>query len=368
MEHLAAFSQNTQDQQQAQQNVTQLEFTQAMNDFKTMFPCMDEDVIEIVLRANQGAVDATIDQLLQMTGEEAQKGTTTLPVRSSEVRFLNTRFLCEKLKTFLFSYSQNQIPPKYTPPPSYQQAVPHNVNHLAWTDVRSLDDKVVKEPINKQLFGQGSLEMATNGKRFRSWQLNPNCLAAKFRWNPPLLGLLPGDFLRVDPPTSNSNYGTTSSALAIAGQSVSADTTDMSNPSTSPLSSALLQQRMQENERQRSQLSSNLNDVETAQFLEDERIAIFLQNEEFVAELRRNKEFMSALHYDAMKGRSSNTGASHSSGNGFCNENYTGDLHPSDNYEHLHHESDADFKEKLKNMGEATRRKFAQVSFPNLVS
>ena len=46
--------------------VTQLEFHQAMSDFKTMFPEMDEDVIEVVLRANNGAVDATIDQLLAM--------------------------------------------------------------------------------------------------------------------------------------------------------------------------------------------------------------------------------------------------------------------------------------------------------------
>lgn len=45
----------------------QLEFTQAMTDFKTMFPDMDDDVIEAVLRANQGAVDATIDQLLAMS-------------------------------------------------------------------------------------------------------------------------------------------------------------------------------------------------------------------------------------------------------------------------------------------------------------
>ncbi|KAJ9578320.1 hypothetical protein L9F63_005465, partial [Diploptera punctata] len=50
-----------------QQQTTQLEFHQAMADFKTMFPDMDDEVIEAVLRANQGAVDATIDQLLAMT-------------------------------------------------------------------------------------------------------------------------------------------------------------------------------------------------------------------------------------------------------------------------------------------------------------
>lgn len=46
--------------------VRRLEFNQAMEDFKTMFPNMDYDIIECVLRANNGAVDATIDQLLQM--------------------------------------------------------------------------------------------------------------------------------------------------------------------------------------------------------------------------------------------------------------------------------------------------------------
>jgi hypothetical protein len=35
-----------------------------MTDFKIMFPSMDADVIEAVLRANGGAVDATIDNLV----------------------------------------------------------------------------------------------------------------------------------------------------------------------------------------------------------------------------------------------------------------------------------------------------------------
>lgn len=45
----------------------QLEFEQAMTDFKTMFPDMDVEVIEAILRCNKGAVDATIDQLLAMS-------------------------------------------------------------------------------------------------------------------------------------------------------------------------------------------------------------------------------------------------------------------------------------------------------------
>ena len=39
-----------------------------MTDFRVMFPDMDAEVIEAVLRANNGAVDATIDNLLAMTG------------------------------------------------------------------------------------------------------------------------------------------------------------------------------------------------------------------------------------------------------------------------------------------------------------
>lgn len=45
----------------------QLEFDQAMSDFKKMFPDVDRDVIEAILRCNKGAVDATIDQLLSMS-------------------------------------------------------------------------------------------------------------------------------------------------------------------------------------------------------------------------------------------------------------------------------------------------------------
>jgi CUE domain len=65
-----------------QPQTQQLEFHQAMSDFRTMFPDMDPDVIEAVLRANQGAVDATIDQLLAMsTDNENEKLRTELDKR-----------------------------------------------------------------------------------------------------------------------------------------------------------------------------------------------------------------------------------------------------------------------------------------------
>jgi len=36
-------------------------------------------------------------------------------------------------------------------------------------------------------------------------------------------------------------------------------------------------------------------DIKLKQYLEDERIALFLQNEEFMRELQRNREFLIAL-------------------------------------------------------------------------
>jgi len=46
-----------------------LDFNEAMTDFKTMFPTLDEEVIEAVLRCNKGSVDRTVDQLLTMSCE-----------------------------------------------------------------------------------------------------------------------------------------------------------------------------------------------------------------------------------------------------------------------------------------------------------
>ena len=54
----------------SKRSTRQLDFFQAMSDFRSMFPTLDDEVIEAVLRANDGAVDATIDQLLTMTIDE----------------------------------------------------------------------------------------------------------------------------------------------------------------------------------------------------------------------------------------------------------------------------------------------------------
>lgn len=61
------------------------------------------------------------------------------------------------------------------------------------------------------------------------------------------------------------------------------------------LSQQILQARYAENQRVRGVLGDSAADPDLDQFLEDERIALFLQNEEFMAELRWNKDFLHAL-------------------------------------------------------------------------
>lgn len=46
-----------------------LDFKETMNNFKIMFPTLDDDVIEAVLRSNKGSIDPTVDQLLTMSND-----------------------------------------------------------------------------------------------------------------------------------------------------------------------------------------------------------------------------------------------------------------------------------------------------------
>lgn len=172
----------------------QLEFNQAMNDFKNMFPTLDRDVIEAVLRANNGLVDATIDQLLSMGVDmegnvPASTGSERPPLPSYS------------------AVNQSEPPPAYTP-----------------RDNKSSKSSPPSRPLPARPYSA---------------------------WNPPLLGKLPDDFLRLGPSTT-----------AV----------------TSPRG-----------------IGDSMDDKELEQFLEDEKLAMVLQNEEFMRELRHNKDFMLSL-------------------------------------------------------------------------
>lgn len=178
---------------QANNEPRQLDFTEAMNDFKHMFPNVDREVIEAVLRANNGLVDATIDQLLSM---------------GLDMEGCNTASTDADLPS-LPSYSpvdRSEPPPAYTP--------------------------------------RDNESSPSSGTSSRPLPARPYSA-----WNPPLLGKLPDDFLRLGPPSS------TSPGVFVDG----------------------------------------MGDEELERYLEDEKLAMVLQNEEFMRELRHNKEFMLSL-------------------------------------------------------------------------
>ncbi|XP_042907201.1 CUE domain-containing protein 1 [Parasteatoda tepidariorum] len=321
---MAAVDQEQQQQQQCQERppVTQLEFRQAMRDFKTMFPEMDEDVIEVVLRSNNGAVDSTIDQLLTMSTDNEN----------------------EKLRTELDATENDELPPCYspsTPPPSYNQAVPYAQSpaHALAAGDTDASNVTPREACAKQPTVQPQLP-TENGRLSDvsecseiSIEASRSDVAMKVlkNWNPPLLGELPPQFLKI-------------SGLSVVQPSVKKVTV---------LSSTVLQQRMEENERKRND-STSANDPELTQYLEDERIALFLQNEEFFQELKDNKEFLSTLEREVSSPEEEEADGEEvteelDSGYPYCES-----AQPE--------ETDAAFREKLKNMGKVSRKKFTQLA------
>ncbi|XP_072909432.1 CUE domain-containing protein 1b isoform X3 [Hemitrygon akajei] len=209
--------------------VRRLEFNQAMEDFKVMFPNMDYDVIECVLRANNGAVDATIDQLLQMSldcgfdngYDESSDSEDSIPPEILE-------------RTLEPDSSDEEAPPVYSPPAYDMHMFDRQYPHIPPLPPRRLN---IQNSSGSQ-----------SQRRYRNW-------------NPPLLGNLPDDFLRILPQQLDVVQNSQKAKIGAGPE---------------PRGSADQERKLK-------------------QYLEDERIALFLQNEEFMKELQRNRDFLLAL-------------------------------------------------------------------------
>ncbi|XP_043574286.1 CUE domain-containing protein 1b [Chiloscyllium plagiosum] len=282
--------------------VRRLEFNQAMEDFKVMFPNMDYDVIECVLRANNGAVDATIDQLLQMNldcgfdngYDDSSDSDDSIPP--------------EILERTLEPDSSDEEPPPVYSPPAYDTHV----------------------------FDQGYPQLPPlPPRRVDAQSSGGNHSKARYRnWNPPLLGNLPDDFLRILPQQLDV----------------------VQNSQKAHRGSGQESQGSLEQERK------------LKQYLEDERIALFLQNEEFMKELQRNREFLQALEKDRLKyesKKSKSNSANESLPSGSISlpsavpvESGASGVAESSNLVF----DDAMFRDKLKHMGKSTRKKLFELA------
>ncbi|XP_043910524.1 CUE domain-containing protein 1 isoform X2 [Protopterus annectens] len=229
--------------------VRRLEFNQAMKDFKTMFPNMDYDVIECVLRSNNGAVDATIDQLLQMNFDHGYDDSSDSDDSIPQ----------EILERTLEPDSSDEEPPPVYSPPSYDMHIYDRQYPLQ------------TPPTPPPRFDVQSNSTSQTQRRYRNW-------------NPPLLGNLPDDFLRILP------------------QQMDSVKSSQSMHQLEPQGSSQNSQRSLDQERK------------LRQYLEDERIALFLQNEEFMKELQRNHEFLLALERDRLKYESKKSKSLNSAG------------------------------------------------------
>ncbi|NWI89051.1 CUED1 protein, partial [Pitta sordida] len=288
--------------------VRRLEFNQAMEDFKTMFPNMDYDIIECVLRANNGAVDATIDQLLQMNldgsgCEDSSDSEDSIPP--------------EILERTLEPDSSDEEPPPVYSPPAYES--------------QEFSSRYPRAPPTPPPRGAHP----------------PHASPGHYRnWNPPLLGNLPEDFLRILP------QQTASAQVRIAAPSSPCSS---SSSCRQPVPRALVPRGQGSLEQER----------RWKQYLEDERIALFLQNEEFMKELQRNRDFLLALERDRLKyesKKSKSTSVAVSNDFGFSSV-LSGDVAPSVTSEASSAVSDdALFRDKLKHMGKSTRKKLFELA------
>ncbi|XP_077578614.1 CUE domain-containing protein 1b isoform X3 [Stigmatopora nigra] len=290
-------------------HVRRLEFNQAMEDFKIMFPTIDYEVIECVLRSNNGAVDATIDQLLQMSRDEKA---------SDDSSDSDDSIPPEILERTLEPDSSDEEPlPIYSPPTC---------------DMHIFDRE--SPPTPPQRF---DIQPRSGHKQVNSCQ----------NWNPPLLGNLPDDFLRILPQQLENGTQNIEVNLSQPGSSPSScfshRTAQSSSEAVGTNGGPCLTARATEQERK------------LKQYLEDERIALFLQNEEFMRELQRNREFLVALERDRLRYESKKSKWNHS----YCMDNCTESF--SENSSEAMSE-DALFRDKLKHMGKSTRKKLFEIA------
>ncbi|PIK46203.1 putative CUE domain-containing protein 1-like [Apostichopus japonicus] len=245
-----------------------------MEDFSHMFPRLEREVIESVLRSNNGAVDITIDQLLVLDqGTNSLESSSTLGTPNSNQIFPPSPFPVEQPPPF-----GEDNPPPY----SHHRLIVHSQSSFSKAKAKITFKKSWK--FNTRLSLQPVTERRETEPSPRDAQdpfspssnpppIPPRPIAKRYK--PALLGPLPDDFLRMPSPTPPPQ------------------------PQSQPpqqISSNDIQERLMENRRQRNSVRKN--DKRSQQRLEDERIALLLQNEVFLDELRRNPDFIASLDTD----------------------------------------------------------------------
>lgn len=347
---------------------TQLEFTQAMTDFKVMFPDLEADVIEAVLRANNGAVDITIDHLLTMTAdyEAAKSGTGTTEGQQQQQSTTGTS-------------SGDDKPPAYTghPPPSYQQAL-KDEGGVFTDDLINLGQD---ESGQKQQQQQQSQEQQQQEHKHSIPQQQTGSGSGDLLSDFDSLGASGGATTSAHSQSAASKDNSASASEAAKfgsspkhayshpkrqeadDQEFQSSQSSSSQPNILPTQQQL-HEIYEENLRLREEVGKNPTGFSASdaaarnQYLEDERIALMLQNEEFMAELRRDTDFMTALEMEHERANLAATESSklHTSGSGGAEGAGASGGKAKGMLD------DELFRDKLKNMGKTSKKKFSQLA------
>ncbi|TDG41654.1 hypothetical protein AWZ03_011908 [Drosophila navojoa] len=165
-----------------------------MADFKKMFPDIDREVIEAVLRANLGAVDQTIDQLLAMSTDN--QSLINLSDTDREVRRNHQQQI---IIDAMDSGPENTVP-AVTPNAGHTQLL----STTAASPNHNTGASPKQRPIGASTKISGSNTINTTTKRNISHTVG---LSNNSRnWSPPILGVLPPGFLRVAPSGGQQDF------------------------------------------------------------------------------------------------------------------------------------------------------------------
>ncbi|KAL7732836.1 hypothetical protein ACLKA6_005967 [Drosophila palustris] len=171
----------------------QLEFSQAMADFKKMFPDIDREVIEAVLRANLGAVDQTIDQLLAMSTDNQ----SLINLNDATDKELRRN---QQLIDTTDGVGSN---------PTEGVAAAASVTLLSTAATASPNHHNTGASPKQRPLGASNKINSTNNtptKRSHTVALSSSSNNTSRRWNPPILGALPAGFLRIAPVAGQQDF------------------------------------------------------------------------------------------------------------------------------------------------------------------
>ena len=291
-----------------------LNFYESMYHFRKMFPNIDSDVIECVLRGNSGAIDKTIDQLLTLNQNENEN--ESIPTKTKKTSLYTND---------IHNENSSDQPPSYTEFMSSKTLTTDVVVDLNVDTSSKSVQKVISLFQNKDTVNTNRVSSILNttnsiiqqkGDDYLKQASTPSSLrnteAFIVKFNKIVIGDLAKDFLRVK--LTSDQVKKIKCSIKRAKRSEIAAIVNNKTPENPDLSFEMrkrlntLKEQVKEDDadefnnekepwRQRVNEVSKSFEKKRQQMLQDEYLAKLIQNEEFLNELKTDKDFIQTLNY-----------------------------------------------------------------------